>query len=154
MEDEDAHFQKEEQSESFYSCVRCAKTSFPPGCLAQQEYWSDLRAGTGTLFFPHRIQSQHSQAQLHQEDSLFFVEGMLMAPLVTSGVDGGVAQELQMPSGPQALEALLIFFRAVSAQLDAVPESALVQSVRRISRTCLSTSRTVENPRSGARTSV
>ena len=32
------------------------------GCLAQQEYWSQLRPDTGTLFFPDKIQTQHSQA--------------------------------------------------------------------------------------------
>ena len=53
-------------------------------------YWSDLRADTGTLFFPDRIQTQHSQTQL-------------MSLLVTAGVSD-VAQELQMPIGPQALE--------------------------------------------------
>ena len=74
------------------------------GCLAQQGCWSDLRADTGTLFFLDRIQKQHSQIQLHKEDRLFFVKGKLMAPLVTAGVSDGVAQELHMPTGPQALE--------------------------------------------------
>ena len=61
------------------------------GCLAQQEYWSDLRADTGTLFFPDKIQTKHSQTQLHKEESLFFVIRMLMAPLVTAGVSDDVA---------------------------------------------------------------
>ena len=43
------------------------------GCLAQQEYWSDLRADIGTLFFPDMIQTNHSQSQLHKEESLFFL---------------------------------------------------------------------------------
>ena len=74
------------------------------GCLAQQGYWSDLRADTGTLFFPDKIQTKHSQTQLHKEDSLFFVQGMLVAPLSTAGVSDEVAQELQMPVDPQLLE--------------------------------------------------
>ena len=44
------------------------------GCLAQQGYWSDLRADTGTLFFLDKIQTQHCQTQLHKEESLFFVK--------------------------------------------------------------------------------
>ena len=31
------------------------------GCLAQQGCWSDLRADTGTLFFPDRTQTQQTQ---------------------------------------------------------------------------------------------
>ena len=61
-------------------------------------------AVTGTLCFPDIIQTQHSQTQLHKEESLFFAKGMLMAPLVTAGVSDDVAQELQMPIGPHALE--------------------------------------------------
>ena len=72
--------------------------------LSQQVYWSDLRADTGTLFFPDKIQTKHSQTQLHKEESLFFVKGMLVAPLTTAGVSDEVAQELQMPMGPQMLE--------------------------------------------------
>ena len=71
------------------------------GCLAQQGCWSDLRAETGTLFFPDKIQTKHSQTQLHKEDSLFFVKGMLVAPSLTADVSDEVAQELQMPIGPQ-----------------------------------------------------
>ena len=74
------------------------------GRLAQQGYWSDLRADTGTLFFPDKIQTKHSHTQLHREESLFFVKGMMVAPLSTAGVSDEVAQELQMPLGPQMLE--------------------------------------------------
>ena len=74
------------------------------GCLAHQEYWSVLRAETGTLFFPDKIQTKHSQTQLHVEESLFFVKGMMVAPLTTAGVSDEVAQELHMPMGPQMLE--------------------------------------------------
>ena len=63
-----------------------------------------LRTDTRTLFFPYKIQTQHSQTQVHKEESLFFVKGMLMAPLSTTGVSDDVAQDLQMPIGPQALE--------------------------------------------------
>ena len=56
---------------------------------------SDLREDTGTLFFPDQIQTQHSQTQLHKEESLFFVKGMLMTLLVAAGVSDDVAQVLQ-----------------------------------------------------------
>ena len=65
---------------------------------------SDLRANTGTLFFPDKIQTKHSQTQLHKEESLFFVKRMLVAPLLTAGVSDEVAQELQMLIGPQMLD--------------------------------------------------
>ena len=38
------------------------------------------------------------------EESFFFVKGMMAAPLTTAGVSDKVAQELQMPMGPQMLE--------------------------------------------------
>ena len=58
------------------------------------------------LFFFHRIQTQHSQTQLHEKDCLFFVKEMLVAPLVTAGVCVcvDVPQELQMMIGPQEME--------------------------------------------------
>ena len=74
------------------------------GCLAQQGYWSDLRADTGTLFFPDKIWTKHNQTQLHKEESLFLVIGMMVAPLLTAGVSDEVAQEIQMPVGPHTLE--------------------------------------------------
>ena len=74
------------------------------GCLAQQVYWSDLCADTGALFFPDKIQTKHGQTQLHKEEILFFVKGTMVAPLTTAGVSDEVAQELQMPMGPQMLE--------------------------------------------------
>ena len=62
------------------------------GCLAQQGYWSDLRADTGTLFFPDKIQTNiATHNTLHKEESLFLVTGMLMAPLTTAGVSDEVA---------------------------------------------------------------
>ena len=83
-----------------------------------------------------------------------------MGSLVTDDVSDDIAQELQMPIGPQAIkrcgETLAISScnaqrsrhsssnRAGSAESDTFPESALVQSVRRIPRTRLSTSRTVK----------
>ena len=73
-------------------------------CLARQVYSSDLRADHGTLFFPDKSQTKHNQTQLHKEESLFFVKGMLVAPLSTAGVSDEVAQELQMPIGPQMLD--------------------------------------------------
>ena len=87
----------------FHACA-VQKTTLSLGCFAQQGYWSDLRADTGTLFFLDKIQTKHSQTQLHKEESLFFVKGMLIAPFSTAGVSDEVAQELQMPMGPQMLE--------------------------------------------------
>ena len=85
---------------------------------------------------------------------------MLIGSLLTDGVSDDDAQELQMPIVPQAVkrcgETLAISScnaqrsrhsssnRAGSAESDTFPESALVQSVRRIPRTRLSTSRTVK----------
>ena len=74
------------------------------GRLAQQRYWSDHRADTGTQFFLDEIQTKRIHTQLHKEESLFFVKGMLVAPLWTTGVSEEVAQELQTPIGPQMLE--------------------------------------------------
>ena len=51
-------------------------------------------------FFPDKIQTKHRRTQLHEEESSFFVKGMLIAPLSTAGVSDEVAQELQMPIGP------------------------------------------------------
>ena len=87
----------------FHAC-EVQKTILSLGCLAQQVYWSDLRADSGTLFFPDKIQTKHSHTQLHKEESLIFIKGMLLAPLLTAGVSDEVAQELQMPIGPQILE--------------------------------------------------
>ena len=74
------------------------------GRLAQQGFWSDLRADTGTLFFPDKIQTKRSHTQLHREESLFFVKGTMVALLSTAGVSDEVAQESQIPMGPQMLE--------------------------------------------------
>ena len=38
----------------FHACA-VQKPILSLGRLAQQEYWSDLRADTGTLFFPDKI---------------------------------------------------------------------------------------------------
>ena len=129
--------------------------------LAQQGYWSDLRADTGTLFFPDKNQTKHSHTQLHKEESLFFVKGMMVAPLTTAGVSDEVAQELQMPLVPQRLEDVGEPMPARRATLrdpghsrsdrdgitqsDTLSESTLVQDVRRIPRTRFTTSRIVEN---------
>ena len=133
----------------FHACA-VQKPILSLGCLAQQVYWSDLRADTGTLFFPDKIQTKHSQTKLHKEESSFCVKGMLVAPLSTAGVSDEVGQELQMPMGPQRLEdvgadACLSCNtqrswhsrsnRDGTAQSGTLSESALVQDVRRISRT-------------------
>ena len=87
----------------FHACA-VQKPILSLGRFVQQEYWSDLRADTRTLFFPDKIQTRRSHTQLHREESLFFVKGIMVAPLTTAGVSDEVAQELQMPMGPQMLE--------------------------------------------------
>ena len=67
-------------------------------------YWSDHRADIGTLFFPDKIQTEHSQTHIHKEESLSFVKGMMVEPLSTAGVSDEVAQKLQMPMGQRMLE--------------------------------------------------
>ena len=67
----------------FHTC-EVEKPILSLGCLALQGYWSDLRADTGTLFFPDKIQTKHSQTQLHKEESLLFVKGTMVAPFVDS----------------------------------------------------------------------
>ena len=99
----------------FHACA-VQKPILSLGCLAQHEYWSDLRADTGTLFLPDKIRTKHSQTQLHKEERLFFVD-MLVAPLSTVAVSGEVAQELQMPMGPQMLEDVEVPMPALPATL-------------------------------------
>ena len=87
----------------FHAC-EVLKPILSPGCLPQQVYWSDLRADTATLFFLDKIQTKHSQTQLHKEESLFFVKGTMVAPLSTASVRYEVSPEPQMSMGPQILE--------------------------------------------------
>ena len=54
----DSNFQKEEQSECFSMRAMFKKTIIFGVCFDQQGYWK----------------TQHSQTQLHQEESLFFVK--------------------------------------------------------------------------------
>ena len=91
----------------FHACA-VQKPILSLGRLAQQVHWSDLHANTGTLFFPGKTQTKHSYTQLHKEESfVFFVKGTMVAPLSTAGVSDEVAQELQMPMGPQMLDLVL-----------------------------------------------
>ena len=85
----------------FHACAR-QKPILSLGRLALQGFWCGLRADTGTFFFLDKILTKHSQTQLHK--SLFFVKAMMVAPLTTAGVSDEVAEELQMPMGPQILE--------------------------------------------------
>ena len=55
------------ENSSAFPFVRFSKTHcLSLGCLAQQGYWSDLRADTDALFFPNKIQTHHSQTTLAQ----------------------------------------------------------------------------------------
>ena len=87
----------------FHACA-VQKPILSLGRLAQQGYWSDLRADTWTLFFLDKIQTKRSHTQLHKEESLFLVKGTMVGPLTTAGVSDEVAQEIQMRVGPQMLE--------------------------------------------------
>ena len=87
----------------FHACV-VQKPILSLGCLAQQVYWSDFRADTSTMFIPEKMHAKHRQTQLHKEESLFFVIGTMVASLTAAEVSDEVAQELQMPMGPQMLE--------------------------------------------------
>ena len=69
----------------FHECA-VQKPILSLGCLAQQAHWSDLRADIGTLYFPDKIQTKRSHTQLHKEESLFFVKGMMVPLLTTAGV--------------------------------------------------------------------
>ena len=63
-----------------------------PSCLLVVS----LSRGTGVIFAQtlDKIQMKHSQTQLHREESLFFVKGMLVAPLLTVGVSDEVASRV------------------------------------------------------------
>ena len=57
----------------FHACA-VQKSILSLGRLAQQVYWSDLCADTGTLFFPDKTQTKRCHKQLHKEESLFFCQ--------------------------------------------------------------------------------
>ena len=67
----------------FHACA-VQKPILSLGRIPQHEYWTDLRADTGTLFFPAKIQKKRGPTQLQKEESLLFVKGMLVAPLTTA----------------------------------------------------------------------
>ena len=79
------------------------RNQFCLGRLAQQGYWSDLRADTGTLFFPDNTQTKRSHTQLLKEESLFFVKGTM----VVSVNDFWLPRRLQ-----ELHQALLRFLRS------------------------------------------
>ena len=99
------HFQKDEQFECFSTrvqsrnqfCLLVVSSSRGTGVIFVQTL-------VHSLFFLDKIQTKHSQTQLHKEESLFFVKGMLVAPLSTIGVTDEVTQELQVLMGPRMLE--------------------------------------------------
>ena len=65
----------------FHACA-VQKPILSLGRLAQQEYWSDLRADTGTLFFPDKTQTKRTVAQGRE----FVLCQTMVAPLTTAGV--------------------------------------------------------------------
>ena len=68
---------------SAFPCVRGSKTHTLL-VVSLSRGSGVIFAQTQVHFFLVKIQTQHSQAQLHKEESLFFVTGMLMAPLCDS----------------------------------------------------------------------
>ena len=137
----------------FHAC-EVQKPILSLGCLAQD--------GVPVSFLT-RSRRITAKTQLHKEESLFFVKSMLVAPLLTAGVSEEVAQKSQMPISPQILDdveepmparpATLKDSRHSrsnrdgTAQSETLSESALVQDVRRLSRTGFTASRIVENRR-------
>ena len=87
----------------FHACA-VQRPILPLGC--------SLSRGTGVIFvqtlvhcsFLTRSRRNTAKTQLHKEESLFFIKGMMVAPWSTAGVSDEVAEELQMPMGPQMLE--------------------------------------------------
>ena len=63
---------------------------------------------TGVIFAQTLVHSSfqtgRGQTQVHKEESLFFVKGMVVALVSTAGVSDELAQESQMPIGPQLLD--------------------------------------------------
>ena len=55
----------------------------------QLRYWSDFRSDAGVLFFPDRIETQHSLTHLHKDA----VSRQRDADGTLVTVSGGVAQE-------------------------------------------------------------
>ena len=120
------------------------KPILSPGCLAQQIFVQTLlhcsfltRSGRNTAKHSCTKKRVYSLSQ-----------GMMVAPLTTAGVSDEVAQEIQMPVGPQMLEDVEEPMLARPATLtpdqivmephsliDTLSESAVVQDVRRIPRT-------------------
>ena len=80
-----SNFQKDGQFECFSMRVRFQKTSCLLVAFDQQEYWNDLRADTGTLFFPDKIQTKHSR----KEESLFFVVVKTIPPIQQNSLING-----------------------------------------------------------------
>ena len=67
-----------------YHACAVQKPILSLGCLAQQGYRSDLRADTGTLFFPDKTQTKHSQSHLHKERELVLCQRDVNCALVDS----------------------------------------------------------------------
>ena len=60
--------------------------------------------GTGVITLTRSRRNTVKHSCKRERESLFFAKGMLVAPLLTTGVSDEVAQELQMPIGPQVLD--------------------------------------------------
>ena len=84
--------------------------------------------------FLTRSRRKHSQTQLHKEESLFFVKGMVGCALSPRMLDDVEEPMLARPAtlkDPGTPDHIVM----ETAQSDTLSESALVQDVRRISRT-------------------
>ena len=155
---------------------RCPLVTFklPEGRTSRKNPYCLLGVSLRVIFaqaqvhpFPDKIQTQHSQTELHKEESSFFVKRML----VTAGVSDDVAQDLQMLIGPQKLDDVEEPMPARPATLKdpGTPDQIVLdqhsptpfpsqpwckQDVRRISRTRFTTSRKVEHRRNSTPISV
>ena len=78
--------------------VRCAETHSSPRLSCKTRILESSSSLHG-----HTIFQDNSQTPVHNKGNLFFVQGKLISPLKATGVSDDVAQELQMPIGPQVV---------------------------------------------------
>ena len=101
-----------------------------------------------TLFFLDKIQTKHSQTQLHKEESLFFVKGMLVdCPQMLDDVED------PMPARPATLKVPGTPSRIVMEKHSLTHFPSQPWCKMCVESPCFTASRTVENRRSCASTS-
>ena len=80
-----------------FTRAMCRNTFFPKVVLQNKDTLVIFEL-TRAHYFP-----DNSRTPLHNKGNLFFVQGKLISLLKATGVSDDVAQELQMPIGPQAV---------------------------------------------------